>query len=221
MRPIRSLPNIRAKLYGGANMHGHGDGQCHPAEQALLDRRQRKTRAAIFAAFGELLGEKSYGKITVREIIERADIGRTTFYAHFDTKDELLQALCDELFGHVVASARDCEHTQGRYSRDGAPQSVFCHLLQHLQKNDNRVLDLLAGETGGVFQRAFKDSLIDLVRGLLAGSGLAATADVPEDFLVNHVAGSFVEMVLWWVRGGMRETPEELARYFQQICQVP
>ena len=94
-----------------------------------MDRRQQKTRAAIFAAFSKLLAEKSYGKITVQEIIDTANIGRTTFYDHFETKDDLLKALCEELFGHIIRSAEDCTHTHGLYSDGSAPGSVFCHLL--------------------------------------------------------------------------------------------
>ena len=74
-----------------------------------MDRRQRKTRNSIFDAFISLLGEKSLEKITVGEIIERADIGRATFYAHFETKDYLLKELCDELFCHVF----DCMKGEG------------------------------------------------------------------------------------------------------------
>ena len=66
-----------------------------------MDRRQRRTREAIFRAFTELLAKKSLDRITVGEIIERADVGRATFYAHFETKDFLLRELCRELFCHV------------------------------------------------------------------------------------------------------------------------
>ena len=105
-----------------------------------MDRRQKKTRAAIFNAFSGLLREKNYNKITVQEIINRADVGRTTFYAHFETKEDLLKELCEELFGHIIASAADCTHTHGLYSDSSAPESVFCHLLQHLEENDNNIL---------------------------------------------------------------------------------
>ena len=66
-----------------------------------MDRRQKKTRENIFKAFIELLSKKHYNNITVGEIIERADVGRATFYSHFETKDFLLKELCEELFCHI------------------------------------------------------------------------------------------------------------------------
>ena len=69
-----------------------------------MDRRQRRTREAIFAAFIELLSKKDFAQITVGEIIDQADIGRATFYSHFETKDFLLKELCEELFCHLFDS---------------------------------------------------------------------------------------------------------------------
>ena len=66
-----------------------------------MDRRQRKTREAIFSAFISLLSQKDCSQITVGEIIEKADVGRATFYAHFPTKDFLLKELCEDLFCHI------------------------------------------------------------------------------------------------------------------------
>ena len=183
-----------------------------------MDRRQKKTRRAVFQAFTELLSEKSYGNITVQDIIDRADIGRTTFYAHFETKDELIRQLCKELFGHIIDTTMDHTHTHGRYSAGGASVSVFCHLLQHLQENDNSILGLLSCESNEIFLRYFKNSLSDLVATQLPPEGADCLPDIPRDFIINHISGSFVEMVLWWMEGKMKQTPEELDRYFNAVA---
>ena len=78
--------NIFQKMYGGA-----------------MDRRQKKTRDAIFSAFGSLLERKRYENITVQEIIDAANICRSTFYTHFETKDMLLREMCADIFDHVFA----------------------------------------------------------------------------------------------------------------------
>ena len=184
-----------------------------------MDRRQKKTRAAIFTAFSALLSEKSYSKITVQEIIDTANVGRTTFYAHFETKDDLLKALCEELFGHIINSALDRTHTHGLYSDRNDPESVFCHLLQHLQEDENNILELLSCESSERFLRYFKDSLNELIQNQFFSQDMKNCAVVPQDFLVNHISGSFVEMVLWWIKGGMKQTPEELDRYFRAVIE--
>ena len=184
-----------------------------------MDRRQQKTRAAIFNAFSTLLAKKSYSKITVQEIIDTANVDRTTFYAHFETKDDLLEALCEELFGHIISSAFDCTHTHGLYSDRNAPESVFCHLLHHLQEDENNILELLSCESSEPFLRYFKDSLNELIQNQFVNQNRKNNTDIPQDFLVNHISGSFVEMILWWIKGRMKQTPEELDRYFRAVIE--
>lgn len=184
-----------------------------------MDRRQIKTRQAIFSAFTKLLETKRYEKITVQEILDEANIGRSTFYAHFETKDELLKAICKELFGHIIDSAMDKTHTHGLYSKGEAPQSVFCHLLQHLQENDNNILGLLSCESSEIFLRYFKDSLNELIQTQFVNHNHRDNQDLPQDFLVNHISGSFVEMVLWWLKDKKKHTPEELDRYFRAVIE--
>lgn len=184
-----------------------------------MDRRQQKTRTAIFSAFSTLLAEKSYSKITVQEIIDTANVGRTTFYAHFETKDDLLKELCQELFGHIISSAMDRTHTHGLYSNANAPESVFCHLLQHLQKNNSNILGLLSCESSDVFLRYFKDSLNELIQIQFVNQNRKNHTNIPQDFLINHISGSFVEMVLWWLKGGMKQSPEELDHYFKTVIE--
>ena len=184
-----------------------------------MDRRQQKTRAAIFNAFSTLLGHKSYHNITVQEIIDEANIGRSTFYAHFETKDDLLKELCKELFGHIIDSAIDCTHTHGLYSDNSVPKSVFCHLLQHLEENDNNVLGLLSCESNEIFLRYFKDSLNELVQVQFVNQSRQRNTSLPQDFLVNHISSSFVEMVLWWIKGHKKQSPTELDHYFCAVIE--
>ena len=184
-----------------------------------MDRRQQKTRTAIFKAFGILLEHKSYNSITVQEIIDGANIGRSTFYAHFETKDDLLKELCKELFGHIINSAIDCSHTHGLYSDNNAPQSVFCHLLQHLEENDNNILGLLSCESSDIFLRYFKDSLNELIKAQFVNQNRRRNTTLPEDFLVNHISSSFVEMVLWWIKERMKHSPTELDQYFRAVIE--
>lgn len=158
-------------------------------------------------------------KITVQEIIDAANIGRTTFYAHFETKDDLLKALCEELFVHIISSAMDCTHTHGLYSNNNVPESVFCHLLQHLQENENNILELLSCENSDLFLRYFKDNLKELLQNQFVNQNRRNNKDIPQDFLVNHITGSFVQMVLWWIKNQMKEPPEKLDKYFRAVIE--
>ncbi len=180
-----------------------------------MDRRQRKTRTAIFQAFEELLRTKRAEQITVGEIIQRADVGRATFYAHFETKDALLEALCQELFCHIFDSLEG--ETEHRHIFDcEAPVSVFLHLFQHLAKDDHGILKLFAGENNEIFLGYFKQGLVNLIE-----SQLMADSDLPRDFRVHQIAAIFTETVRWWVAGKMQETPEQICGYFMTALTNP
>ena len=118
-----------------------------------MDRRQQKTRAAIFSAFSALLSEKPYSKITIQDIIDRANIGRSTFYAHFEAKDSLLKEMCSELFDHIIEGVMHDNVPSDAHMAPGVPDPVFCHLLQHIDANTNHVRDLLTSESSDIFLR--------------------------------------------------------------------
>lgn len=184
-----------------------------------MDRRQKRTREAIFAAFTTLLSSKHYNQISVQDIIDTADIGRTTFYAHFETKDYLLKDLCEELFGHIIDTAMGLPHGHYHYSCGNKTDSVFLHLLRHLQENDRNILELLASQNNEIFLRYFKSNLKKLILTQYADGGLLKNAVLPEDYLVNHISSSFVETVEWWLSRRMKETPEQLTEYFLTVIE--
>ncbi len=179
-----------------------------------MDRRQRKTKESVFRAFTQLLSEKNVNQITVGEIIDRADIGRATFYAHFETKDFLLKELCEELFCHIfdVSEGNGCEHWHIFDCQ--APDSVFLHLFQHLKKNDNGLLYLLSGQNNEIFLRYFREGLTRLIESHLELFGERNADKLPRDFRVNHIASTFTETVRWWIDNQMTESPEQITEYF-------
>ena len=125
-----------------------------------MDRRQRKTRQAIFDALITLLSKKDFDHITVGEIIDCADVGRATFYAHFETKDFLLKELCEELFCHIFDIENGESHSHKHIFECDGSDSVFLHLFEHLKKNDNNILALLSSQNNELFLKYFKNNLI-------------------------------------------------------------
>lgn len=182
-----------------------------------MDRRQRKSRDAIFHAFIGLLAEKDAAHITVGEIIDRADVGRATFYAHFETKDFLLRDLCEDLFCHIF----DAVHEDGDEHRHlfccDAPDSVFLHLFRHLKQDDNRILTLLSGRNAMLFLPYFRAGLSRLVEDRLPLFEGRRPADLPHEFWVRHIVSVFVETLHWWTDGGLRESPETITEYFLKM----
>jgi len=178
-----------------------------------MDRRQQKTRNAIFQAFNRLLEEKHFNSITVQEILDEANIGRSTFYSHFETKDALLKEMCTDIFDHIFSHELHSETSHDFSSSDHGLQEKITHLLYHLKDNKGNVLGVLSGESGELFMRYFKEYLTtmfdqypDCIR-----------KDVPREFALNHLVGSFAEAVKWWIKTGMKTSPEKLAQDYLKL----
>lgn len=176
-----------------------------------MDRRQKKTRMAVYEAFTSLLETKSYGNITVQEIIDRADIGRSTFYSHFETKDELLKSLCTDIFEHVFAEDLGKEKTHD-FSAIHDFKAEITHILYHLQDSRAYIKGIFAGESGEIFNRSFKEYLGQV----FAGELKSQTLNVPEEYLLNFIVSGFAETVRWWMAHPEYQ-PEEIADFFFQL----
>ncbi|MDE7425625.1 MAG: TetR/AcrR family transcriptional regulator [Lachnospiraceae bacterium] len=179
-----------------------------------MDRRQQKTREAIFTAFGNLLSKKNYNKITVQEIIDTANVGRTTFYAHFETKDDLLREMCISLFNHVFSDVPQIENTHDFSVTTDKTSTIITHILYHLRDNHKNILGILSCDSGELFLQFFKQYLNDLISKYIV---ITLPPEIPEEFLINHISGSFVNMVQWWIKGGLKQSPEQLTVYFETV----
>ena len=174
-----------------------------------MDRRQKKTRQAVFQAFTSLLERKSFSNITVQEIIDEANIGRSTFYAHFETKDELLKALCTEIFDHVFSEDLERETTHDFSSGKRDIQAEITHILYHLRDSESYLKGILSCESGEMFMRYFKEYLEQVFAGELD----KRESDVPKEYMLNHMVCDFAETVRWWMYHS-QYTPEEMSRFF-------
>ncbi len=165
-----------------------------------MDRRQAKTRKAILNAFYELLSEKTADKITVTEISELADIGKSTFYTHFETKEYLIEYICSEFFRHL----KEHENT------DLYPnlEQMLVHLLWHINDQKNNILKLIK-EENTICNRYF----VDYLKGIFANY-LKADKNLNAEFALNHIVESFISALRWHMNNPMILNFEKLVSDF-------
>ena len=179
-----------------------------------MDRRQQKTRKAIFSAFQTLLETKRYDRITVQDIIDEANVGRSTFYAHFETKEALLDAFCGDVFFHLFGE-NACHFTGDGEGLAGK----LTHILWHIREERGHLSAILRSDGRDVFFAHFKEHLTALL-----AAEWKDTADLPRDYRLRMPAAGFVETVIWWAEEKYREEPEAVAGYFLKIyagaCQI-
>lgn len=175
-----------------------------------MDRRQQKTRQAIFQAFSHLLERKNFANITVQEIIDEANVGRSTFYAHFETKDDLLRAMCTDIFQHVFSddlveeSNHDFSHTDYNFEKE------ITHMLYHLQENRKNLKGLLSCESGEIFMNYFKSYLLEKFPAYVEEMHYQA----PKEYALRLTICCFTETVRWWITQQEAYTPEQLTSFF-------
>lgn len=189
---------------------GKGERMCDSA-----DRRVRKSRAAIFGALEELLQQKSYSSITVGGIIELADVGRTTFYAHFQTKDTLFDELCKDIFAHVLAPMPEDGHS---FSTDGAEEQLL-HVLCRLSEQRERLAPLFSSPSSHLFWEAIEAHLVTFFAERI-GSGVQVRAGLPDGLYAEHLGKTFCEMARWWFSGSLPDRPEAVLSAFCRLTGI-
>lgn len=172
------------------------------------DCRITKTRKAIYAAFLQLLNQKDYEAITVQEIIDLADVGRSTFYSHYESKELLLDELCQKLFHHLLE--RD-EHL--------SPQDYLAHIFQHFKKNQDHVSSLLFSKND-YFLRQLQKELEHHVYPMVAEDLKVSYPKIPASYLKHFVVTNFIETLTWWLKKGKSYKEDQVVRFYLDVMEM-
>ena len=172
----------------------------------------RRTRAALLDALLALMGEKGYDAVTVQDLIDRADIGRATFYAHYSDKADLLDETLAQLQSFVSLPA----DTRAPDRRHPLPFSL--HLFRHVHDQGHLLTALLSRSGSGTVITRIEQMLREIVTAELTTLlPEASTARVPVDLLARSVVASCLVVLTWWVETGCEQSPEELEAMFRVL----
>ena len=170
------------------------------------DRRSQRTRHLLSAAFVQLLKEKGYSAVTVSDIIDRANIGRSTFYSHYQDKDDLFVGELDrviELLSHRIPH-------QG-----GIPFFPSLGLFQHVGEEFELYKALVWSPGIDLLIKHLQKSLSARIEQGFQKSG--REFEIPIPILANFIAGSFLTLLKWWLENKMIYSPEEMDVMFRKL----
>ncbi|MBB4765292.1 TetR/AcrR family transcriptional regulator [Amorphoplanes digitatis] len=173
-----------------------------------MDRRVRRTRRMLQEALVALIEERGYERLTVQDVLDRADIGRSTFYTHFRDKDALFMTWFDGL-REDLRSEFDAMTDSRQPTAASRPLGV---IFDHAYRNQ-RVYRAVCGRQGGnAFTHLMQRLLFELLREHLCMAGTR----LPVEIAAEYYSGALLSTLLWWVRQDFPYQPEELAA----MCQL-
>ena len=172
------------------------------------DRRVSKTRALLQGALVSMIAEKGYEEVTVQDIIDRANVGRSTFYAHFRDKEDLLRSGLGEFRASLVA-----QRTGSPDRLLGFSLGVFEHAYGH-----RHVYKAVAGrQSAAIVFRQMQRIFTELVRSDLKAFAPRAVRQAKFDLSVEYVVGALLATITWWLDHDARQTPAEIDAMFRQL----
>lgn len=183
--------------------------------RSITDRRVQKTRTLLTGALVSLLSEKAYDSIVVKEILDRANVGRSTFYMHFVDKDDLLVSSIHEMIGPVPRAARPSGEGWDGIVWFSLP--VFEHHYRHAHAWGDRI-----GAKGRALlhehlRRVLAALIADAMKKEFRSLG-KVTRQVTPELLSNYVASTFVLVLNWWLDKRMPLPPREIDNLFRRLA---
>lgn len=173
------------------------------------DRRVSRTKRRLKEALLEMIESRPFETITVADITDAADVGRSTFYSHYDSKEELLFAGFESWLSSLHATPGA---VHDRSADTPLPRFRFSlPLLRHVATQPRFALATVARPVSARIQRRVRSTLVRVVVREL-GEG---TPDV--EARAHAVVGTFQGLLGWWLDGEEQRTPEEVDRVFQAV----
>ena len=192
-----------SRMYGSGEMVPKGS-------KGINDRRIQKTRNLLRGALISLLAEKSYDSIVVKEILDRANVGRSTFYMHFQDKDDLLVSGIHEMLGPVPT------RPSAEKAHDGLlwfSLPVFEHHYRHAHAWGDRI-----GHRGrAILHEHLRRVLAKIVYSSTKQQGRKPSREIPADLTSEYVASTFVLVLNWWLDKRMFLPPKEINELFRKL----
>lgn len=188
-------------------------GTAHPGPSRKLskpDRRVRKTREALGDALLALMAEKHFDRITVQEVLDRAGVGRATFYAHYSDKNDLLLSDVEQFLNSFSTMLQRTGEPPGRL----APvRELFAHVrdareIRGALARSGKLNDVHELGTA-IFARSI-DDILRRMRPELEPARRAASA--------RALAGSLFSLVDWWIDQRSPLSPEEMDELFHRLA---
>jgi len=166
------------------------------------DRRVARTRRALKEALTDLILERGYESVTVQDVIDRADVGRSTFYAHFLDKDDLLMAILADLEMPAPDSSS--------WTPDEPAFGWTLELFRHFGSGKRLFKAVASSQSGALARRETTSRFEDLVRAELSRLKAARRLDAFRvETVVRFLVGTFIGFMDWWMREENEHLPAE------------
>jgi AcrR family transcriptional regulator len=182
-----------------------------------VDPRVVRTHKLLREALIELIAERGYEAITVRDITERATLNRATFYLHFSDKEDLLNRGFEEIWAELTPENPFPHSPHESLSLDATHDKVRAD-FEHLAKYAS-FYRVMIGKAGvGSFVRRMQEHVQETIAlRLRPAAAFRRAADPPLEIVLRFVSTAYVGLMRWWLENDMPKTPDEMADTVVQL----
>jgi AcrR family transcriptional regulator len=198
--------------------HGRTQGTIPVPEKRKKDRRIQRTEALLRGALGALVREKPYEDIVVKEILNRANVGRSTFYTHFADKDELLLSCIHDMLRSAQLAGWGRATAKAQEGIVWFSLPIFEHIERHRRTSQATMGSRGPRALHEHLQHAVTELIEDEVRTALRRSSRTARHASP-DLLIRWIASTFVLVLNWWVESDSPLPAREADALFRALIQ--